>query len=114
MRRVYAGPNAPSRSRIKCAGRFVPRKGFGYLPRDPLSDRIGSDTDCGKPSASVMENHQAAEELERDRPHDEQVDGRDALCVITEKRLPALRGWSPGPVHVHGHRRLSDLDAEHQ
>lgn len=61
-----------------------------------------------------MRAHQAIGELERDRPHNEQVDGCDAGCMIAQERLPALRPWSPAPIRVFGYRRLGYGDPQHQ
>ena len=41
-------------------------------------------------------------------------DGGDGGGMVAQKGLPALRSWFTRAAHVLGHRRLSDLDAQHQ
>jgi hypothetical protein len=69
---------------------FVPGKGFGYLAGDPLGGWIGGDVKRDQPSATMVEDGQAVKELERDGPHDEQLDRCDGGGVIAKKRLPTL------------------------
>ena len=52
------------------------------------------------------------ENLECDRRQDKEVDRRDAVDVIVEKRPPALRRWPRVAAHISSDRRLSDLEAE--
>ena len=54
----------------------------------------------------------AIENPERDRWKDKQVDRRDAVGMIAQKRPPALRRWQPAAAHIPSNRRLSDLEAE--
>jgi len=68
---------------------FVPGKGFCDLPGNPLGRRMRCHANCDWPSAAVVKNHQAIEELEPDGPHHEQIDLYDSSRVITEERLPA-------------------------
>jgi hypothetical protein len=69
---------------------FVPGKAFGYLPGDPLGGWIGGDVTRDQPSATVVEDRQALQKLERDRPHHEQVDRCDAGGLIAKEGLPTL------------------------
>ena len=57
---------------------FVPRKGVGYLTGEPRGGRIGSHIDRDQPPAGVTQDHQAVEQLERDRAYDEQIQRSDA------------------------------------
>ena len=52
------------------------------------------------------------EDPERDRWKDKQVDRRDAVGMVAQKRAPALRRWQPAAAHIPSNRRLSDLKAE--
>ena len=52
------------------------------------------------------------EGLERDRWQDEEIDRRDAVGVVPEKRPPALGRWPPAAAHIPSDRRLGDLEAE--
>jgi hypothetical protein len=46
------------------------------------------------------------------RRQDKEVDRRDGVGVIAEKRPPALRRWPGVAAHVPSDRRLGDLEAE--
>jgi hypothetical protein len=50
--------------------------------------------------------------LECDRRQDKEIDRRDAVDVIAEKRPPALRRRPRVAAHVPSDRRLGDLEAE--
>src|SRR5271155_4620173 len=63
-------------------------------------------------SSSVAHNDKTIENLECDRRQDKEVDRRDAVDVIAEKRPPALRRWPRVAAHVPSDRRLGDLEAE--
>jgi len=52
------------------------------------------------------------ENLKRNRRQDKQIDRRDAVDVILEKRPPSLRRWPRTTAHIAGDRRLGDLEAE--
>jgi len=51
-------------------------------------------------------------DLERDRRQNKEVDRRDAVDVVVQKRPPALRRGSRAAAHIPSNRRLSDLEAE--
>src|SRR5271168_3362573 len=72
--------------------------------RPKLRDRIASL------DAKLMEL--SRQNLECDRRQDKEVDRRDAVDVIAEKRPPALRRWPRVAAHVPSDRRLGDLEAE--
>jgi hypothetical protein len=48
----------------------------------------------------------------RDRRDYEQIHRRNAVGVIAQKGLPALRRWLPSPRHVFCHGGLPDIDAK--
>ena len=62
--------------------RFVPRKGVSDLPSDPLGSRIVRHADAHQPPATVMQDHQAIEHLERDGADHEQIQRSDAGGMI--------------------------------
>src|ERR1700724_1113877 len=63
-------------------------------------------------SSSVAHNDKTIQNLEGDRRQDKEVDRRDAVDMIAEKRPPALRRWPRVAAHVPSDRRLGDLEAE--
>src|SRR5580693_2583818 len=63
-------------------------------------------------SSSVAHNDKTIQNLECDRRQDKEVDRRDVVDVIAEKRPPALRRWPRVAAHVPSDRRLRDLEAE--
>src|SRR6266498_4216693 len=60
----------------------------------------------------MSQDQQPIEKPEGDRRHHEQVHGGDAVGMISDKSLPALRWGSPGSRHILGHARLPDIDAK--
>ena len=101
-------PNAANIGRTECAvvvtdqmtWRFIPRERVSHLTRDPLVCRVGSHRNRHESPAGVTQDHQALEQLERDRPHHEQIQRSDPTGVITQKGLPALGRWPAAPDHV--------------
>jgi hypothetical protein len=63
-------------------------------------------------SSSVAHNDKTIQNLECDRRQGKEVDRRDVVEVIAEKRPPALRRWPRVAAHVPSDRRLGDLEAE--
>ena len=57
-------------------------------------------------------NYKAIEGPERNRWKDEQIDRRDAVGMVAQKRTPALRWWPRVAAHIPSDCRLSDLEAE--
>jgi len=80
--------------------RFVPRKSIGYLTGEPRGGRIGSHPDRDQPPAGVTQDHQAVEQLERDRGYDEQIQRSNASGMIVQESLPTLGWWSAAPDHI--------------
>ena len=61
----------------------------------------GSNANDGNQMPSgVTKNHQAIEQLERDRSHHEKIDRSDAGGVIAQERSPTLRRRMPPPHDV--------------
>src|ERR1035441_6675201 len=92
--------------------RMVPRKRLGNLARYPLRGRIGCHTKRHPVPSSVTKDDEAIKSLERDRWQDKQVDRRNAIRMIVQKGLPALRRWQPAAAYIPSNRRLGDLEAE--
>src|SRR3979490_2523727 len=80
--------------------RVVPRERLGDLARDPLRG-WGCRHDKPPPkSSSVAYNDKTIQNLECDRRPHKEVDRRDAVDVIPEKRPPALRRCARGAGHA--------------
>src|SRR5665648_483493 len=90
----------------------VPRERLGDLARDPLRGWVCRHAKRHPKSSSVAHYDKTIQNLECDRRQDKEIDRRDAVDVIAEKRPPALR-WRPRvAAHVPSDRRLGDLEAE--
>src|SRR5216684_3684612 len=48
----------------------------------------------------MTQDHQAIEQLERDRTYDEHIQRGDAGNVIAQESLPTLGRWSAAPDHI--------------
>src|SRR5258708_4726683 len=92
--------------------RVVPRERLGDLARDPLRGWVCRHAKRHPKPPSVAHNDKTIQNLECDRRQDKEVDRRDAVDVIAEKRPPALRRWPRVAAHVPSDRRLRDLEAE--
>src|SRR4030081_2924376 len=92
--------------------RVVPRERLGDLARDPLRGWDCRHAERYPKWSSVTYNDKTIQNLECDRRQDKEVDRRDAVDVIAEKRPPALRRWPRVTAHVPSDRRLGDLEAE--
>ena len=62
--------------------------------------------------SSVTKDDKAIKSLEGDRWQDKQVDCRNAIRMIVQKRPPALRRWQLAAADISSDCRLSDLEAE--
>src|ERR1700687_6087068 len=102
--RAVSIPNKISRG-------VVPRERLGDLARDPLRGWVCRHAKRHTKSSSVANNDKTIQNSQCDRRQDKEVDRRDAVDVIAEKRPPALRRWPRGAAHVPSDRRLGDLEA---
>ena len=59
-----------------------------------------------------MQNDKTIENLERDRRQNKEIDCRNAVDVVAQKRPPALVQWPRATAHVPSNRRLSDVEAK--
>ncbi len=96
----------------KIPRRVVPRERLGDLARDPLRGWVCRHAKRHPKPSSVAHNDKTIQNFECDRLQDKEVDRRDAVDVIAEKRPPALRRWPRVAAHVPSDRRLGDLEAE--
>src|SRR5216683_6564504 len=94
------------------AGSLFPTACFRDLICDPFCSGVGCDAKPQNLSSAVPHDQQSIEQAKRDRRHDEQIHRRDAVGMVTKKRLPALRRWPSSLHHILGHARLADIDAE--
>src|SRR5260221_1719550 len=92
--------------------RVVPRERLGDLARDPLRGWVCRHAKRHPKPSSVAHNDKTIQNLECDRRQDKEVDRRDAVDVIAEKRLPTLRRWPRLAAHIPSDPRLRDLGAE--
>jgi hypothetical protein len=92
--------------------RTIPRERLGDLARYPLRGRIFRHAKRNPKPTSMTQDDKTIEDLERDRRQNKEVNRRDAVGVVPEKRPPALRRWPPTLAHVASDCRLGDLQAE--
>src|SRR5262245_27993467 len=60
----------------------------------------------------MPQDQKSIQQPKRDRRDYEQIHRRNAISVIAQKGLPALRRWLPSPHHVFCHGGLSDIEAK--
>src|SRR5215831_15092751 len=60
----------------------------------------------------MPQDQKSIQQPKRDRRDYEQIHRRNAVSVIAQKGLPALRRWLPSPRHVFCHGGLPDIDAK--
>src|SRR5260370_7311425 len=93
----------------KMSRRVVPRERLGDLARDPLRGWVCRHAKRHPKSSSVAHNDKTIQNLECDRRRDKEVDRRDAVDVIAEKRPPTLRRWPRVAAHVPSDPQLCHL-----
>src|SRR5258708_1381178 len=94
------------------AGRLLPSVGFGQLTDNPVSARPCGHTQPQKLAAGMLQDQKSIQQPKRDRRDYEQIHRRDAVGMIAQKGLPALRRWLPSPRPVFCHGGLPDIDAK--
>jgi hypothetical protein len=86
----------------------LPAVGFGQLAGNPMGARA-----CGHTlAAGMLQDQKSIQQPKRDRWDYKQIHRRDAVGMIAEKGLPALRRWLPSLGHVFCHGGLPDIDAK--
>ena len=90
----------------------LPTERFGQLLGDPLGARMGCYPQPQQLPARMLEDQKPVEPPKRHRWHDKHVHCDDAVRVIAEVGLPALRRRPSFRCHVLGHGGLADIDTE--
>ena len=92
--------------------RLLPAVGFSQLTGDPMGARPCGHTQPHKLAAGMLQDQKSIQQPKRDRWDYEQIHRRNAVGMIAQKGLPALRRWLPSPRHVFCHGGLPDIDAK--
>src|SRR6266487_3724654 len=92
--------------------RLLPAVGFGQLTGNPMGVRACGHTQPQKLAAGMLQDQKSIQQPKRDRRDYEQIHRRNAVGMIAQKGLPALRWWLPSPPHVFCHGGLPDIDAK--
>ncbi len=92
--------------------RLLPAVGFGQLTGNPMGARACGHTQPQKLAAGMLQDQKSIQQPKRDRRDYEQIHRRNAVGMIAQKGLPALRRWMPSPGHVFCHGGLPDIDAK--
>jgi hypothetical protein len=92
--------------------RLLPAVGFGQLTGNPMGARACGHTQPQKLAAGMLQDQKSIQQPKRDRRDYEQIHRRNAVGMIAQKGLPALRRWLPSPRHVFCHGGLPDIDAK--
>src|SRR6266851_3674428 len=74
--------------------------------------RACGHTQPHKLAAGMLQDQKSIQQPKRDRWDYEQIHRRNAVGMIAQKGLPALRRWPPSPGHVFCHGGLPDIDAK--
>ncbi len=92
--------------------RLLPAVCLGELTRNPLAARMRGHAQPQNLTAGMPQDQKSIQQPERDRGDHEQIHRRDAVRVISKKRLPSLRWRTSSSRHVLGNGGLPDIDAE--
>lgn len=92
--------------------RLLPTVGFGQLSGNPMSVRACSHAQPQELAATMLQNQKSVQQPKGDRRNDEQIHRRNAVGMILQKSLPALRRRLSFPRHVFCHCSPSDIDAK--
>src|SRR5262245_60017077 len=90
--------------------RLLPAVSFGQLPGNPMGGGRAVTPSHRSSRRKCCKNQKSVQQTKRDRRDDEQIHRRNAVGMIAQKGLPALRRWLPSPFHVFCHRGLPDID----
>src|SRR5262245_50075041 len=90
----------------------LPSVCLGQLASNPFRGRMRGDAYPQKLATTVLQDQQSVQQSKRDCRDQEQIHRCNAIGVIAQEGLPALRRWSPPPCHVLCDRGLSDIDAK--
>src|SRR6516164_2832346 len=91
---------------------LLPAVGFGQLTGNPMGARACGHTQPQKLAAGMLQDQKSIQQPKRNRRDYEQIHRRNAVGMIAQKGLPALRRWLPSPRHVFCHGGLPDINAK--
>src|ERR1700751_3493301 len=77
-----------------------------------MGARACGHTQPHKLAAGMLQDQNSIQQPKRDRRDYEQIHRRNAVGMVAQKGLPALRGWLPSPGHVFCHGGLPNIDAK--
>jgi hypothetical protein len=92
--------------------RLLPAVRFGQLTGNPMGAWTCGHAQPQKLAPGMLQDQKSIQQPKRDRRDYEQIHRRNAVSVIVQKGLPALRRWLPSPHHVFCHGGLPDIDAK--
>jgi hypothetical protein len=82
--------------------RLLPAVCLGELTRNPLAARMRGHAQPQNLTAGMPQDQKSIQQPERDRGDHEQIHRRDAVRVISKKRLPSLEWRTSSSRHVLG------------
>src|SRR6266446_5215568 len=91
---------------------LLPTVSLGQLAGDPIGTRACGHTQPQKLASATLQDQKSIQQPKRDRRHYEQIHRGNAVGMIAQKGLPALRRWLPSPRHVFCHGGLPNIDAK--
>jgi len=86
--------------------RLLPAIRFGQLTGNPMGARTCAHAQPQKLAPGMLQDQKPIQQPKRDRRDYEQIHRRNAVSVIAQKGLPALRRWLPSPRRVFCHGGL--------
>src|SRR6266851_6121301 len=92
--------------------RLLPAVSLGQLTGNPMGARACGHTQPHKLAAGMSQDQKSIQQPKRDCRHYEQIHRCNAVGMVAQKGLPALRGWLPSPGHVFCHGGLPNIDAK--
>ena len=94
------------------ARELLPTTGRRQLVGDPFRRWVRGDAKPQDLSPAVPHDQQSIEQSERDGRNHKQIHRRNAICMIAQERLPALRRRPSPAHHILGNAGLPDIDPE--
>ena len=91
---------------------LLPATGRRQLVGDPFRRRVRCDAKPEDLPSAVPHNQQSVEQSERDGRDHEQIHRGNAIGMIAQERLPALRRRTSPAHHILGNAGLPNVDAE--
>ena len=91
---------------------LLPTTGRRQLVGDPFRRWVCGNAEPEDLSPAVPHNQQSVEQSERDGRNDKQIHRGNAIGMIAQERLPALRRRTSPAHHILGDAGLPNVDAE--